>query len=74
MKGYAFMSKRILRRYLYLDGNTVDDYLSQVDGGVIEGSYTSKETSSGSKEGGVSGNFVIGVSGKLTTDSSTEVT
>ncbi|SRR5579875_442156 len=46
------MARRILRSFLYLDENIVDDYLSQLEGGVLEGPYTTKDTSTGSKEGG----------------------
>ena len=68
------MPKRILRSFLYLDENIVDDYLSQLEGGILEGPYTTTDTTTGSKEG--SGGLKIGVvegSGKGASSSSSVV-
>jgi hypothetical protein len=46
------MTKRILRSFLYLDENIVDDYLAQFEGGILEGPYSTKDTTTGSREGG----------------------
>ncbi len=45
--------RRVLRSFLYLNEDIVDDYLSQLEGGIIEGPYTTKDTTSKGKEGGV---------------------
>ena len=69
------MSKRILRSFLYLDENIVDDYLSQFEGGILEGPYTTTDTTSGSKEG--SGGVNLGPlqgAGKGALSSSSETT
>jgi len=68
------MAKYNLRSFLYLDENIVDDYLSQLEGGILEGPYTTKDTTTGSKEGG--GGLKIGVlegSGKGASSLSSEV-
>lgn len=68
------MAKHNLRSFLYLDENIVDDYLSQLEGGIIEGPYTTKDTTTGSKEGG--GGLKIGVlegSGKGASSLSSEI-
>lgn len=46
------MTKRVLRSFLYLDENIVDDYLAQFEGGVLEGPYTTQDTTTGIKGGG----------------------
>ena len=68
------MAKYNLRSFLYLDENIVDDYLSQLEGGILEGPFTTKDTTTGSKEGG--GGLKIGVlegSGKGASSLSSEV-
>ncbi len=45
------MTKRILRSFLYLDEAIVEDYLAQYEGAILEGPYTTTDTSTGSKEG-----------------------
>lgn len=47
------MAKRVLRSFLYLDENIVDDYLAQFEGGILEGAYTTQDTTTGVKGGGV---------------------
>src|SRR5712692_99082 len=67
-------NKRILRSFLYLDDNIVDDYLSQLEGGIIEGPYTTKDVSSGSREGGLGLNIpIVTGTGKAASTSSSEV-
>src|SRR5579885_3633114 len=68
------MPKRVLRHFFYLDENIVDDYLSQLEDGLVEGPYTSKETSTGSKEGGIGAKFYVEASAKGSTTSSSEIT
>src|SRR6266567_64450 len=46
------MTKRVLRSFLYLDENIVDDYLAQFEGGVLEGPYSTQDTTTGVKGGG----------------------
>jgi hypothetical protein len=46
------MSKRVLRSFLYLDENIVDDYLAQFEGGILEGPFTTQDTTTGVKSGG----------------------
>lgn len=66
--------KRILRSFLYLNENIVDDYLSQLEGGIIEGPYTTKDVTSKGKEGGVGLNIAgITGSGKGNAVSSSEI-
>lgn len=68
------MGKRVLRSFLYLDENIVGDYLSQLEGGLIEGPYTTKDVSSGSKEGGLGFKFpIVDGSGKAASTSSLEI-
>lgn len=43
-----------LRTFLYLDDEAASDFLSQVEGGVVEGAYTEKDTMTSGKEGGLS--------------------
>lgn len=45
------MPKRILRSFLYMDEAIVDDYLAQYEGSILDGSYTSKDTTTGGKQG-----------------------
>ncbi|MFQ5472667.1 MAG: hypothetical protein ACE5FA_07270, partial [Dehalococcoidia bacterium] len=42
-----------LRRFLYLDTSAVDDYLSALEGGVIEGSVDARESTKGDKAAGL---------------------
>src|SRR6266567_6919402 len=66
--------RRVLRSFLYLNEDIVDDYLSQLEGGIIEGPYTTKDTTSKGKEGGVGLNIGgASGSGKGNTGSSSEV-
>lgn len=68
------MGKRVLRSFLYLNEDIVDDYLSQLEGGIIEGPYTTKDTTSKGKEGGIGLNIAgASGSGKGNTASSSEV-
>lgn len=66
------MPKRILRSFLYLDENIVDDYLAQFEGGIVEGPYTSKDTTTGVKGGG--GGIKIGIATGNANVSSTSTT
>ncbi len=43
----------VLHSFLYLDDNMVDDYLSQLEGMLLDSSYTAKTTTSSGKEGGI---------------------
>lgn len=64
------------RSYLYLDEATVDDYLSEAEGGVLNGPYTATDTTSKGKEGGISAKLPgvdVGLSGKRDSSSSREV-
>lgn len=45
------MAKRVLRSFFYLDENIVDDYLAQLEGGITEGPYTTKDTTTGVRGG-----------------------
>jgi len=63
------MPKRVLRSFLYLDENIVDDYLAQFEGGLVEGPYTSKDTTTGVKGGGA--NIKIGIAAGNASASST---
>lgn len=47
------MAKPILRTFAYLDEHVVDDFLAQIEGGVLDGSYTRKTVSSKGKGGGL---------------------
>ncbi len=67
------MPKRVLRSFLYLDEGIIDDYLAQYERGILEGLYTTKDITTGSKEGGAG--LKIGVvegSGKGISSSSSE--
>ncbi len=65
--------RRILRSFLYLNEDIVDDYLSEFEGSIIEGSYTTKDTTSRGKEGGLGANVAgFSGSGKGNTASSSE--
>lgn len=67
------MAKPILRTFAYLDEHIIDDFLAQIEGGVLDGSYTRKTTTSKGKGGGVKARahiFEADVSGN--TSSSTE--
>ncbi|MGB8343713.1 MAG: hypothetical protein WCD86_02460 [Ktedonobacteraceae bacterium] len=66
------MPKRVLRSFLYLDENIVDDYLAQFEGGIVEGLYTSKDTTTGVKGGG--GGIKIGIATGNANISSTSTT
>lgn len=66
--------KRVLRSFLYLNEDIMDDYLSQLEGGIIEGSYTTKDVTSKGKEGGAGLNIAgVSGSGKGNTASSSEI-
>lgn len=62
-----------LRNFLYLNENIVDSYLAQLEGTVVEGPYTSRETVSNGKEGGLNVKAVIEASGKGSTSHSSEI-
>lgn len=64
-----------LRSFLYRDDDTIDDFLSQIEGGIVEGAYTEKDTRTSGKEGGLSAKLPgtgFGVSGKGNTGKSIE--
>ena len=46
-----------LRSFIYIDEETVDDYLSQIEGGILEGPFTEESISADSKGGG----FNVGI-------------
>lgn len=65
-----------LRSFLYRDDEAVDDYLSAIEGGIVEGAYTEKDTTSSGKGGGLSltvRGTSIGVSGKGNRETAIEV-
>lgn len=65
-----------LRSFLYLDNEAVDDFLSQVEGGIVEGAYSEKDTMTSGKEGALSIKVPgtgIGASGKGNKASSIEI-
>lgn len=45
------MGKVLLRNFLYLDDELTQSFLSQVEGGIVEGTYALKEVKTGGKEG-----------------------
>jgi len=53
----------ILRSFFYLDDNIVDDYLAQLEGMLLDSSYTEKTTISQGKEGGLGVNVPSFVQG-----------
>lgn len=65
----------VLRSFLYLDDNIVNDYLSQLEGMLLDGSYTTKITTSSGKEGGIGVNIpsVLQGSAKANDSSLSEV-
>lgn len=65
-----------LRSYLYLDDATVDDYLSEIEGGLLVGTYSATDTTTSGKEGGISAKLPgidIGLTGKRNASSSLEI-
>jgi hypothetical protein len=47
------VAKPILRTFAYIDEHIIDDFLAQIEGGLLDGSYTRKTTSSKGKGGGL---------------------
>jgi hypothetical protein len=63
-------------RFLYRDDETIDDFLSQVEGGIVEGAYSEKDVTTSGKEGGLSLTLLgtgIGASGKGNRATSIEI-
>jgi hypothetical protein len=42
-----------LRSFIYRDDDTIDEFISQLEGDMLEGTYTSKIIETGSKSGNV---------------------
>lgn len=66
-------SVKRLRSFVYLNDDVVNDYLSQLEGAITEGPYTSTDTSAGSKGGsGKIGLSVAGIGGQVNTSQTSE--
>ncbi|GHO88309.1 DUF6414 family protein [Dictyobacter formicarum] len=68
------MAKLILRHFFYLNESIVDDYLSQLEGGLQEGPYTTKEVKSGNKGGSAGTKYFIEANINAGSSTSSETT
>lgn len=65
--------KLILRNFLYLDETTVDQFLSQLENGLIDGPMTVKDTNSKEASGSAGANlYAFRGQGQITSDASSE--
>jgi len=66
-----------LRSFIYRDDDTVDEFISQLEGDILEGTYTSKITETGGKSGNVNvglHGLGAGIGGNTSTTSETSQT